>query len=441
MAFMFREFRAREANPEGWDIKMRQWTQLIEKWSAQSGVSEFTINDVRNAFRTNDQVPDAKCIKLVLSNMHRKGHLLNQNEFKTRCSQKTNKDGWLSWGLSTAAKPISWGISMLGSSAHHDPAEEQISDAIKDNATFVNYKYVQEAAHKFFRDMSSSASTFYRYDDLVKKVKGTSNLQEKTIDNILAVLESESRVCVTVDCGIKIVKFGTSFSEVELGVVRLESAKELVEAEIKKIETEMETLRDEAKVAVREKNNLKAKHLLKRKKRLEMQISSKEGQLDNIEFLLEQLAQADSQKMVLDAYTQGADMLKSAQREHLDLDDTIADIEDALQLQNDMIADLARPLHPVTADEKELDDELNALLEDVEEEPSTPVKATSTPRPAKSQPVKETSAPSSVKDGVEQTQDLDDLMARLERLRAPADSPVKDNGDDRQKDKPSALRN
>ncbi|KAI1306030.1 Charged multivesicular body protein 7 [Halotydeus destructor] len=400
MSFMFREFRAKEANPEGWTSKLNFWVKNINKWCAVSGNVEFTISDIRHAFEREASLPEVSTVKLVLSNELRKNEIITLNDFITKCQQSKNT-GWISWGLNTTiVKPLSWGFSLLGSGS--DPEEEKISDKVTDDTKFININQLQKFSDKLEKHVSSSSQYVYRIDALQNVSKGL-NITNRSLDLSLLLLESQKKVNITVDCGVKVIKFGSEFTELELGTLRLEYARELIESEVKRFEKEMETLRDEARMCVKEKNNFRAKQLLKRKKRLEGVILKKETQLDNIDFLLNQLSEADSHQTVLHAYKEGAEMLKSAQKS-VDLDSTLFELEDTLQEQSDLLATLAIPIGGTQYDEDELKKELNELLADDEDV------STQEATPAGDEPVKDAEA---------QQRELAELMSRLEKLRDP----------------------
>jgi hypothetical protein len=262
---------------------------------------------------------------------------------------------------------------------------------------------LRDVADKLYHDITSEEQTMFRFDHLVEKAK-KQGITPKMLDYIIMLLKSEGKVNVIVDLNIKLVKFGSDFTELEIGLERLESAKELVEVDIKKCENQMEVLKEEAKLCVKEKNMVKAKNLLKRKKKLEMQIEKKEGQLDNIETMFKNLSEADSQKMVFRAFQEGAEMLKMAQLKQ-DIDTTIADLQDALQDQSDITAAMSTSLISDTGDEV-LEDELASLLADqeIDSEAVTP--------PAL---VAEKSSASN------QENELQELLDRLAKLREPED--------------------
>lgn len=423
MAFHFRDFRAKEVNPEGFNSKMAWWLTAIDRWTREENAVPFTIADVQQAFeRDNGAKPNAAMLKLVLTNLMLTPDVLTLEQFMCKC-QNAKHAGWISWGVATAVKPLSWGLSWLsgekrGAAADEREFVEQVSTAIRDDSKFVNVALLEQLAERLVCEIDRCGQRVYRVDLLQTRAAEMLNVNARALDLLLVLLESRNKVTMTVDHGIRVVKFGAAFTELELALLRLDAAKEMVEADIKKSEQDLTTLKNDARACVRDKCNLKARQLLKRKQRLEAQMAKKEAQLDNIDFLLHQLSEADSHAMVLRAYEEGAEMLKSAQLK-VNIDATIADLEDALADDAELRTALATPITGALGgvDDAALDDELEQLL--AEETPGkmlTPAVATDTPKRKKTDEV-----------------EIDELVNRLNELRsAPAHDPATVGDEDEQ---------
>ena len=155
-------------------------------------------------------------------------------------------------------------------------------------------------------------------------------IDPKYFEYMLLYFLYHKKVIVIEEKGLKLIKFGDNpqFSDFDIGLARLEAAKSLVEDDILKVEEEMEKCRNEAKAVLKEGNRFKAKALLRRKKRFEDILLKKEGQLDNIMFMFDQMLDVDSHKMIINAYNNCAEVLKLAQSKHADLSSTMANIEE-----------------------------------------------------------------------------------------------------------------
>lgn len=397
--FLMSEFRSRAANPEGYDAKLAFWTRHITAWSSASSVPCFSIADVRQSFARDGVQPDVACIKRVLSHMLITDQIRPRRQVEQMLSQRV---GWSRWsvvsrGLGLVTKPLSWGWSYLTSS--HGSETEPVDDHILSEELFVHMSSLSETADRLFREVTRSEKQILRFSELTETGTGT-RLSQSDMELLVQHLQSEGKACVIEDCGTRLVKFGdeASFSQMELGLYRLESAKELIEKDIRQIESEMSSLKEEARQALRNNNRSQATQMLRRKKRLEHLLVNKESQVDNIIVLLQQMSDSDSNALILQCFQQAADVLKkiqSAGNPVGDLDATMLEVEDAVQAATSLQTDLSRSIDPFTDLDSGLDQELAEILQDsVSEKDEDPEKA-------------------------EKTDDMDALMVRLERLRSP----------------------
>jgi charged multivesicular body protein 6 len=309
-------------------------------------------------------------------------------------------------------------VSLLKS--QDETESERILEQVKGETTFVMTSVLTEMSRSLVKIVAKDEGiASYRYDALERKAREELNWKQDLLDTVLVHLESNKRAKVTLDTGIKIVKFGDNpeFTELEVGLVRLESAKELIEAEIKKCELSMEELREEARESLKQNNKTRAKFLLKKKKRIENQISKKETQLDNVEFLLEQLLDSDSHKSVFEAYQKGAEALRVAQLKPDDVEKTMDEFEDTLQAQNELVAEVGKAWRVRDEDQEleldlDLEEELSSILQEEEQKEEKKKKMT-VPSPSLPEPPLE--GPSD--EELPQDQQLQELMDRLQRLK------------------------
>jgi len=112
------------------------------------------------------------------------------------------------------------------------------------------------------------------------------------------------------------------------------------------------------------------KHLKKRKQ-LEKSLESKDNALSNIQAMLMSIQQADTNKLAYDAYNKSASALKEANKEvNIDkLDDTIQDIQDMIQANNEIEEVMKSPMSgKFNFDDSELNQELAQLMENSKED-------------------------------------------------------------------------
>lgn len=424
-AFLMKEFRPREANPEGYDDKMSFWVRNILRWSSQDNVV-MTPASVREAFVREGIPPDNSCIKHVLNHMMREGKLVKkslfQQELKTRQSSRSS---WVSWGVSLATKPLSWGVSYLTATPELQDGQE--GSWIPDDEELVNPEQVKIIADSIFNQLNNKSKKVFNWLEVQQSSPSTSS---EVLSLALQYLNADSRAVTLEDCDQKLVKIASSsFTKTEIGLARLESARQVIQSEVKQIGSQMESLKEEARSALKDKNMTVAKQLLKRKKRLENLQSNKESQLDNIDLLIRQLADSDSQDAILRSYQEAAQVLKSVQTSTpvLESDKIICNLEDALHSYNELSHDMSRVLDPNgDLDHGDLEQELNDILN---EETTSELKMQPTVRTQGRSEEKDVSIQSetSTKEGnnrkTTQEEDFDQLLGRLEKLRRPTHSP------------------
>lgn len=361
-------FRAREANPEGWDLKMNFWVNCINKWSLHSRNVVFTAEDVTKAFERGSKRPDVQCIQLVLSHMKRNKNVITLDEFKAM-TDSSNKS-WINWGLNTfVVKPFSLGLSFVSSvsgSKNDEDICEEVLPEIKSASKIVSTQTLQvmsEEVNKLVNRLEGV--TCIRMDNLFLKCKNQLNITSETFDAIVAHLESENKLRTFVDNGIRIVKVGrnASIKESDIGFIKLEAAKEVLEKDIEKHELEIESIRDEAKVCVANKNREKAILLLKKKKRIETKLFGKVTQLDNLEVLIDKLLNSSSHNLVVQAYQKANEALKSANNSQEEVENTMDEVQETLDRVSDLVSEVNRPLVSTDTDdyEQELDELLNEM--------------------------------------------------------------------------------
>lgn len=394
-SFLMREFRAREANPDGYDDKLSFWVRNINLWSRNARPC-FSIRDVREAFARDGIPPDYACIDHVFRHLISKGSLQRKSELEKLLKQRSSGgDSWTSWGLSLITRPVSWSLSLIASSSEYDTV-------IKEQEEFVNVESLKRSAELLINELTKTGKQIFRFNE-VANCEVVQRLNTNVLDLVLLSLAADKRLILLEDCGRKLIKIGENptFSNSEVGLQRLEVARELIEGEIKQIERQMESLKDEARAAVRQDNKIFARQLLKRKKRFEMLLAKKGGQLDNIDVLIRQLEDSDSQDVVLQSYQEAAEVLRSLQKKTPpDADQTIADLEEAIHATNDLTLDLSRVIDPLDSKEDELEEELSEILGN---EFSTAAASSSVQAPA--------------------IQEVDELLIRLHKLKSDLPEP------------------
>lgn len=434
MKFLMTDFRSRDANPEGYDDKMSFWIKTLSKWSSSPQAAEFNLKSIRDSFEKDGHMPSTGLLQTVMSKMMSSNQVMKRDVYKESLL-KSMTEGWVSWGVTLATKPISWGLTtLIGSTSSALTSSGTCNSNIDPDEILINVESIDSLANKLF--IKYKDSSLLKYEQVLEDVIKSQGITRSLFELLLLKLQSEKKVVIQEDCNFKLIKFGSKaiITQSEIGLVRLESAKEVVESDIKMIETSLEQLKNEARNAIKEGCKTKAKSILKKKKRLEVQLSKREAQLDNIEFLLEQLVESESHPTILTAMKAAADILKGAEAKHDEILDTLNEVEDVVHVHQNMVSDLSRSIldQSTVANDVELEEELNELLRDDEDIERKKKNQTNegeksgfksdvkgdmkTSKDLSSSSVRKESEELNKK-YEEQDQELQDLMDRLERLR------------------------
>lgn len=406
MNFLFSVFRLKSVNPEGWTDKMNFWFNTITDLCHQN--KNCVINDVtlKSAFRRNGREP--QCLDAVLEHMAEHGTIMDIGEFS-----KIGEQGWLGWGINLLIqKPITWGFSTVQSFLKWGKRDER----------FIVVHIVKDFARKLFQ----------RYNDLVaaEAIDNSiffENFEEKCRDICTGInfrlalvqLQKEKKAYVFNDSGKEIIKFRKPMednvkplSDVDKGVLKLQKAKEFTLNEIEKLEREMESLKKEAKALIGQGNKTSAMAALKKKKRLDSLLEKKTIAFDNLDSLQCQLQNSGSEKLVLEAYKAGAQAMKVATKDDLDIDrvDTLlAEMEEVYDNYKEVQDTLAKPVGDGDSLE-DYEDELEQLMQETKP-------ATNRLKPQEMEYPKPTRSREIATD--------EDLMKRLAALRSPPKDSVR----------------
>lgn len=363
--FLFSKFRSRSSNPEGFDSKLNWWIGAINELCIQERRYHFNISQLSKAFKSCNVIPDLDCLRLVASEMKRRDNLVTRDYFINNICANSGQS-WLSWGLGSLAKPLKFGLSWFGSKEDEQEECELMDQSISYSSDLVNLEAVVSGSRELMTYVNEQQliDKCLKYEEFEKSLV-TFNIKPDQLEILLLYLTSIKQVITMEDKGTRYIKFGddVQFSDLDVSLRSLESARELIEDDIVKIEMEIEKCMVEAKSAIRASNKIKAKSLLRRKKRLEDVLSKKEAQLDNINCLSEQLVDVQSNKAVVSAYKECADALKAAQVKHDEINFTISEMEDAFETQNDILTDLGKNITTSMIDDDELEAELKEIMQ------------------------------------------------------------------------------
>lgn len=107
--FFYNEFKRRDANPDGFDNKMKNWFTSINNYCDDEDRFLVDLSELRNQFEYMTVRPHTNCLKLVLTNMIKERKLLPVDEFEQDFLTDSNANGgWLNWGFNSVRKTIGW---------------------------------------------------------------------------------------------------------------------------------------------------------------------------------------------------------------------------------------------------------------------------------------------------------------------------------------------
>ncbi|CAH1783193.1 unnamed protein product [Owenia fusiformis] len=365
MGLMFSGFRKKEVNPKGWNQKMKFWIGAIESTMRHSNQFVFDVKDLPLKFKRDGKSP--LCLQTVLQEMLRQGKILPSDEYQSKMQQ-----GWVSWGYNSfVKKPISWGLSsLMGPAATTLQGQFVLVDLAKGKCEDVLQHLRSSSEHQETDDIFNMT----RVKDLCRDVCEDG----ESLKLVLKQLQQQNKLVISIiqerkdkEAIVKIAKEGersvSPVSEVDKGILRLQNTETKLEEEIETLSKDMERCRTDAKFYLGKGLRNSAKNALRRKKQMENLMIKRENALQNVQSLIEKIREAESQKMILDAYEAGTTAFKHTTAKHNLSVERIDDVMDELQEMNDTQADITEaisrgPTDPNEVSVTELEEELAELI-------------------------------------------------------------------------------
>uniref|UniRef100_T1J0Y3 Charged multivesicular body protein 7 n=1 Tax=Strigamia maritima TaxID=126957 RepID=T1J0Y3_STRMM len=396
MNVLFSEFRAKDVNPQAWDGKMDFWRNVICSWCRAKNKVSFTESELRSDFERNGQYPQG--LQTVINESLRLRDVVKTNDF----GNLVDGNGWLSWGVNIfIKKPLVWSLSTLANTVNKRETPEQ---------NYTLYAVLKEKADEVIK-IHEKTVEFESTDHIInistlwQQCQGILN-SEADLESVLIYLKKERIVSTYSDESSSVVKFKrknekcvTEISEVDLGIVRLCKARNYMKLRIIKLQDDVEKCLQTAKQHLKQNEKAMAKSALRKKKMIERVIVKREISLENLDTLLQQIQDTESEKMVIDAYKSGVASFRSTLAEGgitIDnVDDTMASIQEVFDMHEDIQDTISQSIGGET-DMSELESELEDLFASTDEPPEPPT----IPRGGSMD---------------------DELRARLERLAVPDD--------------------
>ena len=156
------------------------------------------------------------------------------------------------------------------------------------------------------------------------------------------------------------------FDETDRCVVKLKRTIETVDKDVKNSEKEIQNLKSKVKQQLLTDSRITAKNTLKRQKMVEASLQKKLDQKFNLESILDEITNAESNKSVVKTYRTGLDELKSKLNDLSaeNVDDVLNEITEVLADGDQLSQSISRNIQDDSLDMDELEEELKNLTQE-----------------------------------------------------------------------------
>lgn len=355
MNVLFNPFRIREVNPEGWELKMNFWINLINKWCLTERKLVFTIDELRKNFIRNGRLPHLDCIQLVVSHMKRENTIQFKNEIYK------NNSTWSTWMFNSL-------LTRIPLFKNDDSVKDKIIN-IDSNIPLVNMEILENTSQSieaYIRKMESPCISYAKFLNILKtEIFAEKSWEDKSLEVILSYLEFKNKLKISEKSGFKIVEIGNPDSE-NIALAVRDLIREKLENEIKDMEEKLNKLRQQAKNALQNNNKELASLLLKRKKGLDNLILQKYRQLNNIEEMYEKIQEASSQQQIIQANQLANNMFKTLKQDIDNVENVKLELEENINDVTMITSEISKPINDTIEFDEET--ELNQLLEEIDDD-------------------------------------------------------------------------
>ena len=346
MRVMFAPMRNRDLNPESYDSKVQFWKSLIKKWCSVKNKCSLTIKELEHAFLRDGDIPH--CLPEVLSESIKTGDFMDSNRFRASLMPQKNWGGWIKSIGVRAAQSV--GDSVLG----HNPENIVIPDI------------AETLMGTMLTDIRTRDPWLQKHNICYQKLSGA--LSDETFEylrlkNLVQCCDIDSVQFIKYSC---VAGESEPFNDSDFCLIKLKLTQETLDNEIHKQEEELLNLKLKVKELLKSGSRLSAKTTLKRQKMVEAKLQQKLDQQMNIETLLEELVNVDSNKSVIQSYKTGVDELKSklSDLNTDNVEEIMDDLREVIQESDDIGDALGAKVLNDSLDEDELEKELQILSED-----------------------------------------------------------------------------
>lgn len=278
MAFLFRDFRPREANPLGYDEKMLFWKKLVTSFTGQRREAIFNVQSLTESFTRKNSQP--VCLMRVIEALRQDGVIVPRKPA-----------GWMSWMSSWLFTP-----------AH--TAEDEV---------FINVKAVEEARQDV--QMAIKARGYRETRVSFRDVWSTCREAcDGSQDLFYVVLEKLGKISIKdnfVDFSHRsdLIK---PLTEHEKALMQVRETVPKIQQKIDQLISKEESFRNNAIRLKKEGFSIKAIGELRRAKVVTRQLDKLYGVLDNLHQMETDLENQRDFPAILDSYKMATSALRTA---------------------------------------------------------------------------------------------------------------------------------
>ncbi|KAL5470694.1 hypothetical protein EMCRGX_G028699 [Ephydatia muelleri] len=329
------------------DPKVKFWRSLIISSCKQLKRLSFTEDQLVERFCWNTFRP--RCLGPILDAMERQGDIQKQT------NAIGADEGWVRWGVNILSKPVTW---LWGSATTRTCVVEYVlQEAVKEVAEAIMAEHQR--------------GVVYQNTDHVMLIAEYCQLCEKFVvpentDVVARHMMKEGKIVQsTLQGGVQVIKFVPSghgkVTEADLQIVHLKQAVLKMSAVVKNLCDEINRLRADALSKYRERDQ-SAVGILKRAKNKTAKLQKHELVLDNLNAILERIQAAETDKMILNAYTEGLDGLKKMKLDEEAVAVVMDELQEVMQDSEHINQSIAQDITGEEDGEEALLKELEALL-------------------------------------------------------------------------------
>jgi len=318
----------------------------IKKWCSVKNKCSLTIKELEHAFLRDGDIPH--CLPEVLSESIRAGDFVDSNRFRASLMPQKNWGGWIKSIGFRAAQSV--GDSVLG----HNPENIVIPDI------------AETLMEKMFTNIRTRDPWLQKHNVCYQKLSGAQSgetFEYLRLKNLVQCCDIDSVQFIKYSC---VAGESEPFNDGDFCLIKLKLTQETLDKEIHKQEEELVNLKLKVKELLKSGSRISAKTTLKRQKVVEVKLQQKLDQQMNIETLLEELVNVESNKSVIQSYKTGVEELKSklSDLNTDNVEEIMDDLREVIQESDDIGDALGAKVLNDSLDEDELEKELKKLSDD-----------------------------------------------------------------------------